>query len=240
MTPEILCFLTFAVCAITILMMAYAFKQNGLFVYTIAAVIASNIQVLQLTKYNFMDQPVALGTVVFSTMFAVDNILTEYYGAQIAKKNVFLSFAGYLFFVVVMKISAMHPFADNTECVNLHEEINKLFSPSFTLLIASLISYISSQLIDVFIFAKLKIFFRGRHIHGRSFCAMALSTFIDNFIFSFLAWIVFAANPISMSALWTTYIVATYAIRLIITILCVPLVRLTGIFIERKMYVREF
>jgi uncharacterized PurR-regulated membrane protein YhhQ (DUF165 family) len=63
---------------------------------------------------------------------------------------------------------------------------------------------------------------------------MAISTFVDNCVFSILAWIVFADNPISLSSLWNTYIFITYGVRLIIAVLCVPLVRLSGVVMPRK------
>ncbi|MDR2068011.1 MAG: queuosine precursor transporter, partial [Holosporaceae bacterium] len=117
----------------SILLLVKYFGKNGLFVYATTALIVSNIQVLKLTKYTLIESPVAMGTVVFSTIFAVDNILTEYFGVEDAKRCIWMSFAGYLFFVLVMKIAMLHPYAGYSECVNLHEEMKKIFSPSFSL-----------------------------------------------------------------------------------------------------------
>ncbi|MDR1982399.1 MAG: queuosine precursor transporter [Holosporaceae bacterium] len=226
--PELLSCITLVVCFFTILIMVRFFGKNGLFAYASVAVIASNIQVLKLTKYSAMEHPIALGTVLFSTIFAVDNILTEYFGAQTARKCVWISFACYLFFTLVMKIAILHPVIEHGECINLHGELKKIFSPCFVFFISSLVSYITSQQTDIYIFSSLKKLTKGRYVSFRSLVSMAISTFMDNFIFSVLVWVIFADHPIGMQSLWNTYIFIAWIIRLIIAVSCVPLVRLSG------------
>ncbi|GHU11293.1 transporter [Alphaproteobacteria bacterium] len=229
---ELLSLSTLVVCFISILIAVRFFGREGLYAYSTVAVIISNIQVLKLTKYTLIDDPVALGTVVFSTTFAVDNILNEYFGENSAKKGVWISFFGYLLFVVAMKIALLHPEISSSECVNMHNEMKMLFSPTIVLFVSSLLSFVVSQFADIFIFSTLKKIFKNRSVSCRSLISMALSTFVDNCVFSLLAWVVLAENPISLSSLWTTYIFVTYFIRLIVAALCVPLVRLSGVFVK--------
>ena len=232
--PEILSLTTLIVCFVTILSFLKFFGKSGLLVYSTLAAVIANIQVVKLTQYTFAENPVALGTVVFSTTFAVDNILTEYYGKDVAKKCIWISFFGYLFFTICMKTAVMHPAVSSDECMNLHEELKKIFSPSGILFISSLISYLVSQFCDVTVFSFLKKLFKGKYITVRSFLSMSFSTFTDNFVFSICAWYIFAENPVSFPTLWKTYIFVTYFIRLIIAGLCVPLVRSAGMVIKKK------
>ncbi|MDR0678497.1 MAG: queuosine precursor transporter [Holosporaceae bacterium] len=226
--PELLSCITLIICFFTILIIVKFFGKNGLFAYSSVAVIASNIQVLKLTKYSTIDHPIALGTVLFSTLFAVDNILTEYFGAKTARKCVWISFLCYLFFSLLMKIAILHPAIEYNKCINLHRELEKIFSPCFIFFFSSLISYIFSQQTDIYIFSSLKKITKSKYVSLRSLISMAISTFLDNFIFSFLVWTVFADHPIDMPSLWNTYIFTTWIIRLIIAVACVPLVRLSG------------
>jgi uncharacterized integral membrane protein (TIGR00697 family) len=238
--PEFLSLLTLIVCFSAILVLVWLFGKEGLFAYSAIATIAANIQVLKLTKYSMIDDPVALGTVLFSTIFVVDNILTEYYGAKTAKKCVWVGFLCYLFFTLVMRIAILHPAIEHPECINLHRELEGLFTPCLVFFISSVTSYVICQFIDISIFSALKKLMKGKHVSARSFISMAFSSFIDNCIFSLLAWIILADNPISLSSLWKTYIAITYVIRLVIVVLCVPLVRLCGAVVSRKFYVQEF
>ncbi|MDR1334601.1 MAG: queuosine precursor transporter [Holosporaceae bacterium] len=231
---EFLSLSTLFSCFIVILVMAKFFGKGGLLVYSAISVVISNLQVLRLTKYSMMDNPVALGTVVFSTLFAVDNILTEYYGAKAARQCVWMNFICFLFFTFIMEVTNLHPAIENWDCVNLHRELKIVFSPCFTLFISSLISSVIGQLVDIFVYSNLQKIMKGRYTSLRSFAAMALSTFVDNFIFSILAWIIFAKNPVNIAVLWKTYIVATVMIRLVIAVLCVPLVKLCGSVILKR------
>ncbi|MDR2682064.1 MAG: queuosine precursor transporter [Holosporaceae bacterium] len=235
---ELLSLSTLIVCFSSILVAVKYFGREGLYVYSTVAVIISNIQVLKLTKYTLIDDPVALGTVVFSTTFAVDNILNEYFGEKAAKKGVWISFFGYLLLVILMKIAVYHPQVYHSECINLHYEMKMLFSPTLVLFVASLASYVVSQFTDIFIFSTLKRIFKNKYVSCRSMISMTFSTFVDNCVFSLLAWIVFADNPITLSSLWTTYILVTYMIRLVVAALCVPLVKLAGFFLKTDSHVQ--
>ncbi|MDR2067986.1 MAG: queuosine precursor transporter, partial [Holosporaceae bacterium] len=96
---------------------------------------------------------------------------------------------------------------------------------------SSIVSYITSQQIDIRVFSGLKKLTGGKYLSSRSLISMIISTFLDNFIFSVLAWMIFASRPASWSSLWNTYILITYLMRLIIAALCVPLVKLAKIFL---------
>lgn len=230
---EILSISTFVISIIFILLMLKMFGENGLYVYSTVAVIASNIQILKLTQYTFYNFPIALGTMLFSTTFAVDNILVEHYGQSAAKKSIAINFVSYLFFVFIMQITIWHPEVHNNTYHNYHKELKLLFSPSITILISSLIAYTSSQLSDILIFSYLKKKLKNKFLPFRSFFSMLISTFIDNIIFSYFAWVLLSDHPISIIQLWNTYIFATYILRIVITLLCVPIVRLSCFFIPK-------
>ncbi len=237
MTAEILSVLSFFICAISIIFLLRFYGKEGLFIYTIVIVIASNIQVLKLTHYFFMENPVALGTVIFSTTFAVDNIITELFGASEARKNTFLSFFSYLIFIILMKITILYPTIIDTDCYNHYEEMKILFSTSLNIFISSLIAYIVGQLFDIKLFAFLLNIMKNKYLILRSFISMSLSTFLDNFVFSVLAWIILSDNPISWNSLWSTYIFSGYLLRLIVVVFCIPLVKLAKRFYLDKKYV---
>jgi uncharacterized integral membrane protein (TIGR00697 family) len=232
--PEILSLLTLIVCFGSILLTSRFWGKCGLYAYSLMAVAASNMQVLKLTKYTCVDDPVALGTVLFSTTFAVDNILSEYYGERAARQCVLVNFSAYLFFMIVMQIALAHPAVECTQCLNLHRELDALFSPTIALFVAGLISEILGHFTNIFVFSWLKKIFDNKFLSARSTAAMLISTFVDNCTFSTLAWVVFAERPISWTTLWTTYIFITYILRLIVAMLCVPMVKLASRFLPEK------
>lgn len=228
MSAEFLSLASLSICFISLLCLMRFFGKAGLFVYSSMAIIISNIQVLKLTQYSFLENPVALGTVVFSTTFAVDNIITEFFGAKEARRNVFLGFLSYLMFTILMQITICHPLVSQSECINLHEEIKNLFSPSVIIFVSSLIAYLVSQLTDIYLFSFLRRIFKKKYLESRALISMSVSTFLDNLTFSILVWRVFSDHPISWSTLWMTYVFVTYLLRLGVAVLCLPLIRSAG------------
>lgn len=238
--PELLSFATLFISFFFILVFLRYFRQSGLYVYSIIAVIVSNMQILKLTQYSFLDNPIALGTVVFSTTFAVDNILTEYFGPKAARKCVYLCFLSYLFFIILMRVAVLHPKIYAPDCLNLHSELAAIFSPSFRFFSSSLISYLACQLWDIQIFSLLKKLFKEKFLWIRSAISISISTFFDNFIFSIFAWIIFSDAPIDWKIVWHTYILNAYILRLCIAVMCAPIVKFAGTLMRRKDGVQKF
>lgn len=224
--------ITFIVCAITIFFMLYRFGIHGLFAYSVVVVIAANIQVLKVAEYSFFNTPVPLGTVIFSTMFAVDNIINEHYGLEKAKQCVFIGFASYLFFAVIMLLADWHPEVKNTQCANMHQAIHDLFSPSFVFFVSSITAYLAGQLLDVYVFDFLKK--KIKNLSLRSGITMMLSTFMDNLVFSILAWKVLSSIYIPWSDIIHTYILGSTLFRFVIAICCIPLVKLSYRFVRNN------
>jgi uncharacterized integral membrane protein (TIGR00697 family) len=135
----------------------------------------------------------------------------------------------------MMKITTLHPqVGASPECMNLSAELCRIFSPMPALFIASLVAYVTGQYADIFIFSKLKKIFAQKRLMLRSGISMACAAFLDNCVFSLLAWVVLAKEPVSLSSLWNTYIFITYIMRLAIAGLCIPLVKFSGNFVEKK------
>ncbi|SVC77236.1 uncharacterized protein METZ01_LOCUS330090 [marine metagenome] len=87
-SPIIITWLVFLMfCLCVILLLLKLFGEAGMYIYTVIAVIGANIQVLKIVDFPFFSNLVALGTILFSSIFLTTDILTEYYGAKLAKKT---------------------------------------------------------------------------------------------------------------------------------------------------------
>ena len=71
------------------------FGYIGLYIYSAIAVIAGNIQVLKTVDFYYSFEPVALGTILFTSTFLCTDILSEYYDSKKAKMNILISFSGF-------------------------------------------------------------------------------------------------------------------------------------------------
>lgn len=226
LSPEFLLFIGFLVCCLFIILSLRFFGLIGLVCYSVIAVIVSNIQVLKLGKFSLFNEPVALGTIVFTSLFITSDIITEHYGAKNAKKSVLLGFFMQIFIIFTMLPVIAHPETlDKPSAVQ--NALETLFSPSLRILIASIFSFVISQYIDISIFS----FFKKQHGQKLLWLRANVSTFIsglfDNVIFSLLAWIILAKEPLPLNTVILGFIGFSQAVRVIVSVVSTPLLYLS-------------
>ena len=218
--------LLFLLCGGSLLLMARAFGKVGLFIYAALTVIVGNIQVLTAAEFSFYNQPIALGTVVFSSLFLCSDILTEHYGPKAARKSVHTSFMTLLllslFMILTLGFTPPAATPEHAHFAANYQHIKAIFVPIPALLAASLIAYLLSQYNDIWIFQLLRRITRDNHIWLRSLLSTSLSSLVDSVIFSVLAWKVFAPIDIDTHTLIFTYILGTYLLRLALAVAYVP------------------
>jgi len=231
--PELLWPLLVVACFGSVLVLHRIFGEAGLYAYVVVAILGANVQVLKAVQFSVFSAPVALGTVAFSSTYLATDVLAERYGPRSARTAVMLGFAGYLVFTILMvltmgfaPLTAAQAGQEMAWAVVNHEHIVALFKPAPALFAAGMASYLLSQLHDVWLFDRLKSATRGRHLWLRNNASTALSALIDNFVFSLLAWVVFAAEPLPLATVLVVYVAGTYWLRLLVALLDTPVIYL--------------
>jgi len=181
------------------------FGRIGLFCWVPISVILANIQVILLV--DIMGLGTTLGNIVYASGFLVTDILSENYGEEDAKKAVGIGFFTIISMTIIMQIAvAFSPTAIPEGLAN-YESVSKIFNFMPRLAIAGLIAYGISQKHDVWAYAFWKKrFSKKKHIWIRNNLSTMTSQFIDNVIFTLIAfWGVFP-NEVLWEIFWTTYI----------------------------------
>jgi queuosine precursor transporter len=225
--PLIIKGVMFLFCMGSIVFFVRFFGKEGLYIYSVVAIIIANIQVLKAVEIPPLIHPVPLGNIVFTSLFFVSDIITECYGKGAAQKGIWLGFAASIIFSIIMIITiGLKPLEEtdpsNQMFVDAHKAISLLFTPSMSILIASLLAYLVSLWFDVFIFNAIKIVTGNDLLWLRSFVSSTLGIALDNIVFSISAWIIFAVRPISLSTVIDTYILGALSMRIFLTILSIP------------------
>lgn len=235
---ELVSFILFGACSIAILLLLRLFGANGLYLYNIVAVLASNIQVLRGAQFSMSAEPVALGTVVFATTYLCSDMLTEHYGKEAAKRGVWFCFAAQLLMTLLMIITIGHPpvpiealGSPGTEHMPLAEQaLSLLFTPSPRLLFASLLAFVISQFNDIWLFHWIGKLTQQRWLWLRTTVSSLVSALVDTIIFSLLSWVILAPQPISFSVIVFTYILGSFVMRVLVNLLSTPVMYLSYIF----------
>ncbi len=215
-------------CAFLILLALKTIGLIGLHLFNAVAIIASNIQVLQVANFGLVKEPMALGTVTFAMIALVSDIITEHYGKNEAKKTILICFFAQIAFAIMMLISSLYKPAIGFE--NISSAIDLLFIPSWRILTASIIAYAVGQYFDISVFGWLKSKTKNNFLWLRTSVSTIFSGFIDNFIFSYIAWILLSSNPVDLKSLFTVYIIAAYIGRVMVNISSVPIIYLSYFF----------
>ncbi len=227
--PELIWILTLVTCFMSIVVLNRFFGAAGLYVYIVVAIISANIQVLKAVKFSLYPAPVALGTILFASSYLATDILEEEFGPKATRRGVWLGFAGYLIFVIMMfltlgfaPLTAEQAGEEMAWALPFHEYISALFTPQAALFAAGMLAFLISQFHDVWMFDLLRRATRGKHLWIRNNGSTMISALIDNTIFSVLAWIVFASEPLPFKTVLITYILGTYWLRVIVAALDTP------------------
>ncbi len=206
---------------------AYRYGKAGVYVYTVIAVILSNLQVMKFGQFFWSIDPVALGTVVFASTFLATDILAEFYSEESAKRSVTLGFIGFAFFSILMMLQISIPAVpletlSDHNLTDGHDAMVQLFTPMPVLYLSSIISYFISERSDITIYLFFKKLTNGNALWLRSLIAATISAFLDTAIFSVLAWKIFATSPVSWATLVFTYILGSFWPRILICFSGIP------------------
>ena len=130
----------------------------GLMVFQSLAMIIANIQVMKIMPLPFCSESVAMGTEVMMASFFATDLLCEFYGHKQAQQGVLLSFISYGFFTLFLITTVRVPLGVGASlfCIQSHDAITHLFSPSPIFLCASILAAVISQMVDILIFTALK------------------------------------------------------------------------------------
>ena len=150
MSNELILILSLIVTYSTVLIAFRIFKKQGLFLWTSIATISSNIEVLIIV--NAFGVEMTLGNILFASTFLVTDILSECYGKEDAKKAVSLGIATSFIFIIISQSWLLYTPNENDFAM---PSIKTIFSNTPRLMLASLLTYIIVQFIDVWLYHKL-------------------------------------------------------------------------------------
>ena len=243
---EVVWFIMLILCFLSILVFLRLFGYIGLYVYSAIAIIAANIQVLKQANFNFFSSinekiipfyepsPIALGTILFASTFLCTDILSEYYGKEKARKNVLIGFCSFFLMTILMLVTIGIQPAEDEWVSMVQESLAILFTPMTSIFVASMIAYLISQYFDIWFFSYLKTVSSNKLLWLRNNVSTAVSSLIDNTIFSIFAWIILNPNPFPLSDVIMTFILGVYLLRVFIAILDTPFIYLAKYFIPEE------
>ena len=149
MTNELLLILSLIVTYSLVIVLLRFFKEQGLYLWTVVATIAANIEAL--IVINAFGMEMTLGNILFASTFLVTDIASELYGKKTSQKTVVLGITTSIAFILITQSWMLYQPAESDWA---SPAIREVFSNTPRMMFASLSVYAIVQMFDVWAYHK--------------------------------------------------------------------------------------
>lgn len=187
-----------------------------------------------------MDFNLTAGAVIWPVVFITSDLINEYFGKPGVKRISYLAafFITYSFIVIFLTIK-LPPAqwwleANNQDAegnyFNMNFAFNKILGQGQRIIIGSLAAFLLGQLVDVFVFQKLRKLTGQKMLWLRATGSTLISQFIDSFVVLYIAFLgVFSGEQILAIG------ITNYIYKFSVAILLTPLIYLGHYVIDRYL-----
>ncbi|MBS1949771.1 MAG: Putative preQ0 transporter YhhQ [Cytophagales bacterium] len=176
-----------------------------------------------------MDFNLTAGAVIWPVVFITSDLINEYFGKPGVKRISYLAafFIAYSFLVIYMAMSLPAAQwwldANNKDSAgnffDMNFAFNKILGQGQRIIVASLAAFLLGQLVDVYVFQKLKKITGSKMLWLRATGSTLVSQFIDSFVVLYLAFY----GTFSVSQI-TAIGITNYLYKFVVAIVLTPLI----------------
>ena len=159
--------------------------------------IVSNILASKITIVWGM--PIAAGIVCFPLAYLVNDVLTEVYGYDVAKRIIWMGFALLFFSVVMIYVANILPAADfwkeqqvvydgEEKQVDMNYAFHAVLGVAPRIAFASLCAFLVGSFLNSIVLSKLKVKTNGRFLWIRTIGSTIVGESADSIVFAFVAF----------------------------------------------------
>lgn len=185
----------------------------------------------------------SVGVIIWPVVFITTDIINEYFGKKGVKRISYFTIILILYvFLVIFLSTRLAPNAywmdinkiDNLgNPFNINFAYNIIFLQSTGIIVGSVIAFLIAQLLDVFIFQKIKKITKGKFIWLRATGSTLISQFIDSFVVLIIAFYFLAPEGKTWSINQVLNVgIDNYTFKFIVAILITPLIYLSHFIID--------
>jgi uncharacterized integral membrane protein (TIGR00697 family) len=187
-----------------------------------------------------MDFNLTAGVVIWPIVFVTTDLINEYFGKPGVKRISYLTAMLIAYSFVIIFLSIELPPAQwwldangidpNGNKFNIDYAFSKIFGQGLRIIVGSLTAFLLGQLIDVFVFQKLRYLTGSKMLWLRATGSTIVSQFVDSFVVLFIAFYGVFTNKQIIAIGITNYIY-----KFMIAIALTPLIYLGHMLIDRYL-----
>ncbi|MBR9998900.1 MAG: queuosine precursor transporter [Cyclobacteriaceae bacterium] len=194
----------------------------------------------------FLDTPLSFnltaGVVIWPVVFLTTDVINEYFGKNGVKKISFLTVGCIAFIFVVIYLVTMLPPASfwidlnnqdfDGNPFNINYAFRIIFRQGLGIIVGSLVAFLISQLLDVFVFQRLRSITGHKMVWLRATGSTLVSQFIDSFVVLGIAFYVF--GNWNSEQIFSVGLI-NYMYKFIIAIVLTPVIYMAHHLIDRYL-----
>ncbi len=181
----------------------------------------------------------SVGVLPWPIVFIMTDVVNDYYGVR-GVRFLTLITAGLIAFAFVVMLFAIHiapadfwlSSSVDQGVPDMQAAFTNIFGQGMNIILGSLTAFIIGQLVDAFIFRRIKRLTGDKRIWLRSTGSTLVSQLIDSVVVTYMAFWVFKGWPFVYC---TALVLTAYFYKLIVALLATPLVYLTHMGVERYL-----
>ncbi len=181
------------------------------------------------------------GVLLWPLEFIITDVVNEYYGPRAVRRISYIAVALISYAFLIFYMAIQFPPADfwigtgaDNGVTNMNDAFTAVFGQGMWIIVASILAFFFSQLVDVTIFHRIKKITGEKKVWLRATGSTVISQLIDSFI------VVFVAFKIGRGWSWPTVLsiaLLGYSYKFLIAVLMTPIIYLVEGGIEK--YVGE-
>ena len=172
----------------------------------------------------------SIGIILWPVVFVLTDLINEYYGRSGVRKLTFITI-GLIIYAYILITIAINLKAVGFSPVN-DDVFLTVFGQSQWIIVGSIVAFFSSQLVDVYIFWKLRNVTGKRMIWLRATGSTLVSQLIDTFVVQFIAFVLpgkWAFGEFFVNASWG------YLFKILVAVALIPIIYLGHFAIEKYL-----
>jgi queuosine precursor transporter len=221
-------------------------EMMGIKIFSLEATLGFNPARIQLLDDWILDFNLTAGVVLWPVVFITTDIINEYFGKQGVKKIsyltiIFISFA----FIVIAAVSYLEPAQfwldinskdPSGQYFDMDYAYNKVLLQGSYIIVGSLVAFLVGQLLDVFVFHKLRKITGNKMLWVRATGSTLVSQLVDSFVVLFIAFYFLApANSQWTVAQVISVGIINYIYKFVVALVLTPLLYIAHYVIDNYL-----
>jgi len=182
----------------------------------------------------------SVGVLPWPIVFIMTDVINDYYGVRGVRFLTLLTTALISFAFLVMFLAIHMPSEQGWWITSsaaqgvpdMQAAFTSIFGQGMNIILGSLSAFVVGQLVDAFVFRRIKRMTGDSHIWLRATGSTLISQLIDSVVVTYVAFYIFKGMSFPMA---TALVLTAYSYKLIVAVLSTPLVYLVHAGVERYL-----